>query len=64
MMVLAPLHGERDRGRNAPSEEGSTIPTLISDMGIEKGKGIVRPSDQMGKTLVGSRKRKKLIRKQ
>ena len=44
-MVPTPPRGERDRGRNATSEEGSAIPTLISDVGIEKGKGIVRPSN-------------------
>lgn len=42
MVPALPL-GERDHGRNAPSKEGSTIPTLILNMGIKKGKGIVRP---------------------
>ena len=46
-MVPAPPRGERDHGKNAPSEEGSVIPTLISDMETKKGKGIVRPSDPL-----------------
>ena len=46
MVPALPL-GERDHGRNAPSKEGSTIPTLILNMGIKKGKGIVRPSDSL-----------------
>ena len=44
-MVPTPPHGERDRGTNAYSEEGLAIPSIISDMETEKGKGIVRPSD-------------------
>ena len=44
-MVPSPPRGERDNGRNSPLEEGSQIPTLISDMEIEKGKGIVIPYD-------------------
>ena len=46
-MVHPPLHGERDHGRNAPSEEGSVIPTMISDMETKKGKGLVRQSDSL-----------------
>ena len=46
-MVPTPPRGERDRGRNAPLEEGSVIPTLISDIETKKGKGIVRPSDPL-----------------
>ena len=44
-MVPAPPCGERDRGRSAPSEDGSAIPTLISDMETEKGKGLESAPD-------------------
>ena len=44
-MVPSPLCGEKDRGSNVSSEEGSVIPSLISDMETEKGKGLVRPYD-------------------
>ena len=46
-MVPTPPHGERDHGRNAPSEEGSAIPTLISDMETEKGKALVGAFDSL-----------------
>ena len=46
-MVHSPLYGERVHGRNAPSEEGSIIPTLIPDMENEKGKGLVRASHSL-----------------
>ena len=46
-MVPAPPRGERDRGRNASTEEGPVIPFVISRMEIEKGKGIVSPSDML-----------------
>ena len=46
-MVPTPPRGERDCGRNASSEEGPAIPSVISNMETEKGKGIVRPSDPL-----------------
>ena len=46
-MVHSPPHGERDRGRNASSEEGPANPSVISRMETKKGKGIVSPSDTL-----------------
>ena len=40
-MVPAPSRGGRDLRRNAPSEKGSMVPILSSDMAIKKGKGLV-----------------------
>ena len=61
-MVPAPPHGERDMGRSAPSKEGSTIPTRISDRETEKGKGIVSALDSLidGEGSSGLKKEGKL----
>ena len=42
-----PPRGERDRGKNASSEEGPANPSVISGMETEKGKGIVSPSNTL-----------------
>ena len=39
-MVPAPPRGGRDLRRNAPSEDGSAVPILRSNMEIKKGKGL------------------------